>query len=152
MDDTRHPSLSLPSLPAVEAKSGVDVGPGSDIFQRLLKDLGPTDDIEIFNNQILCAVYIRPQKTASGLYLTSQTTDEDRHQSKVGLIVKMGPKAFADTSGEWFEGNTFSKGDWVVFRPSDGWAVTINPATKVLCRVIDDVNVRARVRHPDQVW
>ena len=120
--------------------------------EALLKDLGPLDDIEIFNNQVLCAVYIRPQKTKSGLYLTAQTTDEDRHQSKVGLIVKMGPKAFADSSGEWFDGASFKEGDWVVFRPSDGWAITINPETKVLCRVLDDVNVRGRVQHPDQVW
>jgi len=38
MDDTRHPSLSVLPLPTVEAKSGVDVGPGTDIFQRLLKE------------------------------------------------------------------------------------------------------------------
>jgi ATP-dependent Clp protease protease subunit len=38
MDDTRHPLLSAPLPPSVTAKSGADVGPGSDIFQRLLKE------------------------------------------------------------------------------------------------------------------
>ena len=39
--------------------------------------------------------------------------------------------------------------DWVVFRPSDGWSVTVN---KVICRILDDTNVRGRIQQPDQVW
>jgi hypothetical protein len=36
-----------------------------------------------------------------------------------------------------------------VFRPSDGWGITVN---NVLCRMIDDVNIKARVDQPDRVW
>jgi hypothetical protein len=39
--------------------------------------------------------------------------------------------------------------DWVVFRPSDGWSITVNG---VLCRLLQDSNVKGRIRHPDQVW
>ena len=39
--------------------------------------------------------------------------------------------------------------DWLFFRASDGWAITVNG---VLCRILDDVNLRGRVQHPDQVW
>jgi co-chaperonin GroES (HSP10) len=74
---------------------------------------------------------------------------EDRIQSKVGLVVKMGPDALEDSSGTWFKGMNIKVGDWVVFRPSDGWSITVN---KVLCRMIDDTNIRGRVAHPDQVW
>ena len=42
MDDSRHSTVHAPTTvfggPAVEMKSGADVGPSSDIFQRLLKE------------------------------------------------------------------------------------------------------------------
>jgi co-chaperonin GroES (HSP10) len=116
--------------------------------EAILKDIGDINDIEIFNNQVLCAVYVRPEKTKSGLYITSTSRDEDKIQGKVGLILKMGPAAFED-DGQWFANTQFNESDWVVFRPSDGWSITVNG---VLCRIIDDVNIRGRIQHPDQVW
>lgn len=122
-----------------------DVDPKDD----LLKKLGNIKDIEIFHNQLLCAVYIRPEKTKSGIVLPGQHRDEDRFQGKVGLVIKKGPDAFVDANDHWFKDLSVNVHDWVVFRPSDGWSVTIN---NVLCRILDDVNVRGRVQHPDQVW
>lgn len=121
----------------------------TDPVENLKKELGDLSTIEVFNNQILVAVYIRPQKTKSGIILTSQTTDEDRYQSKVGLVIKKGPQAFLDSSGEWFDDVEINEDDWIVFRPSDGWSITVN---NVLCRMIDDVNIKARVDQPDRVW
>ena len=116
---------------------------------KLLEEIGDLSNIEIFNNQVLVAVYIRPQKTKSGIFLSDKTTDEDRYQSKVGLIIKMGSSAFKDPTGAWFNGVKFKVNDWAVFRPSDGWSITVN---NVLCRIIDDINVRGRVDQPDRVW
>jgi co-chaperonin GroES (HSP10) len=121
----------------------------TDPAENLKKELGDLSTVEVFNNQILVAVYIRPQKTKSGIILTSQTTDEDRYQSKVGLVIKKGPQAFLDSSGEWFDDVEINEGDWIVFRPSDGWSITVN---NVLCRMIDDVNIKARIDQPDRVW
>jgi co-chaperonin GroES (HSP10) len=120
-----------------------------DPAQSLKTDLGDISDVEVFNNQILVAVYIRPQKTRSGIILTDKTTEEDRYQSKVGLVIKKGPQAFLDKSGEWFKGVSIEEGDWIVFRPADGWSIVVN---NVLCRMIDDVNIKGRISHPDQVW
>ena len=117
--------------------------------QKLIDDVGDLSQIEIFNNQILAAVYIRPEKTKSGLYLSDKYRDEDKYQSKVGLILKKGPSAFVDDDGKWFSGLDIKEGDWIVFRPSDGWNVTINGT---LCRMLDDMSIRARISHPDQVW
>lgn len=116
--------------------------------QKLLKEVGDISDIELFHNQVLLAVYLRPQKTKSGLYLTDKHVDEDRFQSKVGLLIKAGPQAF-EQDGSWFSGLSFNDNDWLVFRPSDGWSITIN---NVLCRIFDDINIRGRVPHPDAVW
>lgn len=116
--------------------------------EKILKEIGDLSEIELFHNQVLLAVYIRPQKTKSGLYLTDSHVDEDRFQSKVGLLVKAGPQAF-QPDGNWFTDMKFEMNDWLVFRPSDGWSITVNG---VLCRVVDDINVRGRVTHPDAVW
>ncbi|UOF80290.1 co-chaperonin groeS [Caudoviricetes sp.] len=116
--------------------------------QQLLEKLGDISNIELFHNQVLLAVYIRPQKTKSGLYLTDSHVDEDRYQSKVGLLVKSGPQAF-EQDGNWFSNLNFNENDWLVFRPSDGWSITVNG---VLCRIFDDINIRGRVPHPDAVW
>jgi co-chaperonin GroES (HSP10) len=116
---------------------------------KLVEQAGDISNVEVFNNQLLVAVYVRPAKTKSGIYLTDKTTEEDRYQSKIGLVLKMGDSAFNDKSGEWFNGMQIEEGDWVIFRPSDGWSITVNGQ---LCRMIDDVNVKGRVDQPDRVW
>jgi len=117
--------------------------------QKLIDALGDLSKIELFNNKILVAVYIRPEKTKSGLYLSDAYRDEDRFQGKVGLLVATGPDAFADESGTWFRGTDFKMHDWLVFRPSDGWSITVNG---VLCRVLSDTNVQMRIPSPDAAW
>ena len=120
-----------------------------DPAKKLRDASGDISKIEVFNNQLLVAVYVRPPKTKSGIYLTDKTTDEDQYQSKVGLVLKKGPMAFDDQSGEWFKGIAIEEGDWIVFRPSDGWSITVNGQ---LCRMIDDVNIKGRIDNPDRVW
>ena len=116
----------------------------------LLKKLGDISELEIFNNQVLVAVYVRPVMTAGGIELPGEHVKEDEIQSKVGLVIKMGAQAFDDPSGRWFKGSSKVKvGDWIIFRPTDGWPITVN---KTVCRFLDDTNIRGRVPHPDSVW
>lgn len=122
----------------------------SDPKNAILEKLGEVSkSVELFGNNLLVAVYIRPQKTVSGLYLPDQTTEEDRIQSKVGLLVGMGPFAFRSEDTEWFGEKPFNLHDWLVYRPSDGWSITING---VLCRMLLDSQVRMRIPHPDAVY
>ena len=115
----------------------------------LLKELGDISGVELLNTQVLVAVYIRPEKTMGGIFIAAKTLDEDRYQSKVGLVIKTGPSAFVDEGGKWFSNLDLKAGDWIVFRPSDGWDVTING---VLCRMFNDTAIRARIPHPDNVY
>jgi len=115
---------------------------------KLIEELGDISQVELFHNQVLLAVYLRPEKTKSGLILTSNHLDEDRYQSKVGLLVKRGPLAF-EQDGSWFQGMTFNDHDWLIFRPSDGWSITVNG---VLCRIFDDISIKGRAPHPDSVY
>ena len=115
----------------------------------LREALGNVDDVEIFNNKVLAAVYVRPEKTKSGIYIPDANRDEDKIQGKVGLVVKMGPEAFDDPNGNWFNGIKVNVDDWVIFRPSDGWSVSVNG---ISCRLIDDTAIRGRIATPDMVW
>jgi len=117
--------------------------------KALLKQIGNIKDIEIYNNQILVAVYIRPEKTIGGIIIPDENRNEDKTQGKVGLVIKMGPDAFVDHTQQWFNGVNVQLNDWVIFKPSDGWTITVN---KVVCRILDDINVKGRIQHPDQVW
>lgn len=117
--------------------------------KELLAALGDVSGVDVFNNAVLVAIYVRPNRTKSGIYLTDNYTSEDRIQGKAGLIVKQGPKAFFDPRGEWFVDSYIKEGDWVIFRPSDGWAINVNG---VACRLIDDTAIRGKVDQPDRVW
>lgn len=137
-------------MPLMIMKHGID--PAKQIMDAIGSFLG---DIELLRNQAMVAVYIRPNVTASGIHLTDRTVEEDRYQGKVGLLVKTGPSAFVDPDGKWFTGEeNFQVGkDWLVFRPSDSWQLELgNGNEKVLCRIVDDINIRGRVARPDMVW
>lgn len=121
----------------------------ADPKKELLEKIGDTEGVDVFNNAVLVAIYVRPNRTKSGIYLTDKYTDEDRIQGKAGLVVKKGPRAFVDERGEWFADADIKEGDWVIFRPSDGWAINVNG---VACRLIDDVAIRGKVDQPDRVW
>lgn len=125
--------------------------------QAVLDKVGGLEDIEMFGNDVLVAIYKRPSKTKSGIILTDNTLNEDIHQGKVGLVLKMGPAAYLDEDGNKFR--DIKEGDWIVFRPSDGWRVTLNTLRgnyskddTVDCRIISDLSIRARVSEPDSIY
>ena len=129
-----------------------DEDPKAEILSRA----GDLKDVEVFGSDVLVALYIRPQKTKSGIILSDGTRDEDKWQGKAGLILKLGPTAYCDEDGNKFR--DISEGDWVVFRPSDGWPVTLNAANSfaskdaISCRVVNDIHIRMRVSSPDTIY
>jgi co-chaperonin GroES (HSP10) len=123
----------------------------------LLDRAGSLEGVEVFGNDMLVAIYKRPEKTKTGIILVDDTRGEDVHQGKVGLILKMGPTCFLDDEGTKFR--DIKEGDWVVFRPSDGWRITLNTLrgnsskeNTLDARVVSDISVRARVSDPDLIY
>ena len=130
-----------------------DVDPRLPIQKRV----GNLDWLDLRQNQILVAVYVRPSKTKSGIHLPDQTVDEDRWQGKVGLVLKMGPLAFvSDDKVTFHPTDKLSIGDWVVYRASDGWQITLtgdgSSVAKQLCRMFVESDIRAVIPSPDMVW
>lgn len=120
-----------------------------DPAEELKQKIGDLSKIEVMHNQILVAVYIRPSKTASGIYLADTTRDEDRYQGKAGLVLKKGPLAFVDDENNKFHGQNVQPGDWVFYRVSDGFPLMLNGT---LCRLLEEVHVRGKISSPDVVY
>lgn len=118
-----------------------------DPAQVLLDALGDLSTVEVLHNQVLVAIYVRPEMTKSKIILTAATRQEDESQGKAGLVVKMGADA-CKSDAKW-KFPDIEVGDWLVFRASDGWAVNVHGTP---CRMLDDVNIRMRIAEPDQVW
>lgn len=138
-------------MPAMEMEHTIDPK------QALLDKVGDLNDVEIFGSDVLVALYIPPEKTKSGIILADSTREESRWQGKVGLILKLGTTAYVDEDGNKFR--DIKAGDWVVFRPSDGWPFQLNTMKSriskesvVDCRVVNDIHIRCRVAHPDVVY
>jgi co-chaperonin GroES (HSP10) len=130
--------------------------------REILDKLGDLSHVEIAQNEVLLAIYQRPEKTAGGIILTAKTRKEDVYQGKVGLVVKIGTacvfKREDPYSGVKFD-LPVALHDWVVVRPSDTWALDINGDADGLqfedfvpCRLIRDAHIRMRVANPEVIW
>jgi co-chaperonin GroES (HSP10) len=134
----------------------------SDPKQEILDKLGDLSHFEIASNEVLLAIYQRPEKTAGGIILTHNSLKEDIYQGKVGLVVKIGDACSFD-SVDAYSDMVFKLDvrlhDWVVVRPSDTWALDINGNPQLMekkdfiaCRLVRPRNIRARIQNPLVVW
>jgi len=87
------------------------------------------------------------EKTKGGLLLTDKAIEEQQLTTNVGLILNMGPDAYADKNkfpnGPWCE-----KGDWVVFARYAGSRVKIEGGE---IRILNDDEVLAKLKDPKDV-
>jgi len=126
----------------------------TDPKQALLDSLGDISGVEIFHSQVLVATYIRPEQTKGGIFLPDNALAEDRFQGKVGLVVKLGPKAFVDDNIATFAGVTVQEGDWVFYRAGDGYELfsVDKKDGGTACRLFEDTQIKGRVADPALVW
>jgi hypothetical protein len=123
-----------------------------DLKRRILDRLGNIDDYNLAPGEVLLAIYVRPDMSPGGIALVAQTLKEDLYQGKAHLVLKIGP-------GCDFYGLDVKLHDWVVVRPSDGWALDLNSRPDVLdrkdyvpCRHILSKAIKAIIPHPGFVW
>lgn len=115
----------------------------------LWKKLGNISGFQVMHNNVVVAVYDRPKQTQGGLHLPDQYRDEEKYQGKAALVIAMGPSAWRDSDNWNFSAVPVVRGDWVAIRASDGWDITVNG---VLCRMLPDTAIRAKISAPDLVW
>ena len=131
-----------------------EIDPRIDLQNRI----GKLDHIRLLHNQVLVATYVRPEKTRGGIILAPSIRDEDKYQGKVGLVIAKGPMAFVDDSRTQFMGATVEISDWITYRMSDGWQMTIkgnrtsdSPNGEYHCRMLQDIDIKAIISHPDDL-
>lgn len=120
-----------------------------DPAEEIRTKVGDFSKVEVLHNQILVGIYIRPEKTAGGIYLSDTTRGEDKYQGKVGLVLKKGPLAFVDDAHNKFHGQDVKPGDWVFFRVSDGFSFMLNGH---LCRLLEEVHIKGIIPAPEVVY
>lgn len=118
---------------------------------KLLNQVGDLSEMELFYNQVLCAIYEMPSdaKTRGGLYIPEKTRNESLYQGKALLVVKLGRTAFQDDDSFKFHGQRVDVGDWVFARAADGHMLELNG---VPMRVLRDTQIIAKIPDPDYVW
>jgi co-chaperonin GroES (HSP10) len=128
------------------------IDPKEVIFQKIKPFI---DSVETVGAKLLLAHYERPQTTKGGLVLAESTRGEEAYQGKAGLIIKFGKMAFDDKDKDYFGDRLPQLGDWVIFRPSDGFPVDmgLSHSSKVSCRILEDVrSIKGFISAPDLVW
>ena len=109
--------------------------------------------VDVLHNNILVAIYVRPDKTHGGIALPERIRKEDVYQGKVGIVLKKGPLAFVDDDRNKFAGKDVNPGDWIAFRAQDGWTLDLQGVTgPVPCRVLEDVHVKMVLVAPDAIY
>jgi len=120
-----------------------EVDPAEDLRTKI----GDLSGFNLIGPKVLCAIYVRPEKTNGGIILSNKTRDEDTYQGKIGLIVKVGVNVGVDP--DWFGDNKLEVGAWAGFRASDGYSLIVNG---VNCRILEDVRIQCIASHPDLIW
>jgi len=130
--------------------------------REILDKLGDLSGIEIAQNEVLIAIYKRPEKTAGGIVLPHQNLKEDSYQGKCGLVVKIGSACRFVRKNEETDrtfGIEIELHDWVVVNTSSTWRLDVNSDAEALkiedfvqCRLVYDDQIRMRVSDPRLVW
>jgi hypothetical protein len=112
------------------------VSASKDPKSEILNWIGDVSKEKIIGDRVWAAVYSRPEKIGS-IYVTDTQKGEDQYQGAVGLLIALGPTAFQfdgqyrlierrpdEDDGDYHKRVkklTPKIGDWVVFRPADGF-------------------------------
>lgn len=121
----------------------------ADPKQEILDRVAPyIDGFEPMAAQVLIGIYVRPDKTAGGIYISDRQRTEDVYQGKVGLVLKKGPLAFTDDANHHFGGRIPDVGDWVVYRIGDTFPFVLDQQQ---CRFVEDISIKAIIAEPDVV-
>lgn len=98
-----------------------------------------------------CRIVVLPHKgvdkTKGGLLLTDKAIEEQQLTTNVGLILNMGPDAYADKT-KYPNGPWCKEGDWVVFARYAGSRVKIEGGE---IRILNDDEILSTVKDPTDI-
>lgn len=147
-----RPGIVTPaSINSLPSRVMVAFSEEDDEKEKAYDALGDLSDIEFAFNDVLVLKYIRTS-LSEHLQAAAETQREDRWQGSIGLVLKVGPRAFVDDEQNKFYGFSVERGDWVMYRNTDGWDRGIQELYGLHrfadCRIIQDAHIRAKVKYP----
>ena len=114
--------------------------------RTILEIVGDLSGLTITGDMVLMATYIRPTKTSGGIIRPDINVQEDVWQGKVGLVLKWGNTAYQDTPDYIFhEKDKVYPEEWGIYKVGDAWSMNVRG---VPCRLVRDINIRAKVDDP----
>ena len=128
--------------------------------QEILKWVGDISKERLIGDRVMVATYARPKKIGN-VWTPDSQQQEDRFQGVVGLLIAKGPNAFiydgqyllvdrdpdeseSDYKIRWSAGVP-QIGDWVVYKPADGFEVAMRKAS---CRIFRSESVMGIASDP----
>lgn len=120
------------------------IGPRDKVLLAALK--GDHKNLTVLHSQVLVAGHIPSNRTAGGIFKTDRAIEEERWQGAIGLVIGLGKGAFKDNSIAQFHGEKLKLGEWVMYLPADGVALSIN---QVPCRLFQDTRILMKVDNPE---
>lgn len=136
---------------ALIARIAHDTDPREAIF----KELGDLSGFDIAAQGVLVATYTREgdaKIAGTNLIMPEAAVKDDQFQSKTGLVVRLGRRAFKEDQHVQWHGFSCGIGDWVVFRASDGLKMQVPGMGGIHCRLIADVHLKMKIPNPDAVF
>ena len=115
-----------------------------DFKATAIKEIGDLTNKKVLGNRVLVAMFMRPEKIGN-IIRPQSNIGEDAYQSKIALVLKMGPLAFAESDRVNFEAGDVAVGDYILYRASDGFPVDRNG---VPCRILRDEQIMMRIDDP----
>jgi hypothetical protein len=133
-----------------------------DTKQEILEKIGDLSGFEIANNEVMLAIYMRPDTYGGIIAMTERNRIEDRYQAKASLVLKIGDACRfvrTDPATGITYGIPIEVGDWVMVRTSDTWSFDYSPSRNstdikdcIPCRLVFDDMIRAKIAHPALIW
>lgn len=71
---------------------------------------------------VLVRLYMKPNRTKTGIIITDKTHDDQIYENPIGLVVAISPSAYTDSRYE-ITGPWCKKGEWRVFARHSGYRI-----------------------------
>lgn len=137
-------------MPVLSAPKIQQISQAIDPKQGIIEAAGDLSSVDVFSDLVLIGTYIRSEKTNSGkLILPKEYLEEDEHQSKTGLVLKVGPLAYGDWEDDATRGTNATLHTWVAFAIKDTWPCQVNGTP---CRFVPYEKLRARLADPRMIF
>jgi hypothetical protein len=136
-------------MPVLSASKIEQISQSLNPREAIINAVGDLSKEYVFADLVLVGTYIRNEKTSGGIIRPADVLKEDEYQSKVGLVLKFGPLAYADWEDDEHRGLNARLHTWVVFAIKDTWPVQIRGTP---CRFVPYDKLRMRLTDPTMVF